>query len=182
MVKRTNFGDGGYRVSISSSKTKETPEEFAATKDQATYTVAGEDQLLNLDGKIDDALLSKFGKPEVLITDFRHQLGPHLSDLEKAREALDKGETNIEVDLGSKHKWLGFKKAGGAEPAAYIFTAKGTGKVKQHVIVNPNDDGGFLKLLTKSADGKVAHEVEGCYFKDNQSLTWYFGESLSVRS
>lgn len=182
MVKRSEFGDGGFRVSVSKSKKKETPEEFTATKDQATYNLAGNDNLLTLDGKIDEALLGKFGKPEVLITDFRDQLGPHLSDLEKAREALDKGETGVEVDLGSKHKWLGFKKVGGADPDAYIFTAKGTGKVKQHVIVNPNSDGGFLKLLTKSADGKVAHEVEGCYFKDNQSLAWYFGESLSVRS
>lgn len=90
-------------------KAGETPEQFEATKGQATFQVGQDTHTLQLDGKVDDIVLQGL-KPcygDKLIKDLRElsQQGPAL------REACLKSEaflSHTEIDLGTGSNWAVF--------------------------------------------------------------------------
>lgn len=178
MITRTSLPNGGYKVEIKKTKSSgETKEQFEATKGDAKYEYGGKDQVLKFDGAVDMPICKKLGKPQLFVTDFAGQLSPKLGDLKAAAQQIHHGEKKVEVDLGTTNKWVGTP----AQDGAIIFSNRGIGRCKQHVVLNEKSDGGgFIKLITKDG-GSTTHIVSGSYRPDGERA-FYFSESVSIRS
>lgn len=176
MVTRTSLPNGGYKVEIKKTRSSgETRERFEATKGDAKYEYAGKEQVIKFDGAVDMPICKKLGKPQLFVTDFSGQLSPKLGDLKAAAQQIQAGEQKVEIDLGTTNKWVGTA----AEDGAIIFSNRGIGRCKQHVVLNEKGDGGFIKLITKDG-GSLTHIVSGSY-KADSDRAFYFSESVTIK-
>ena len=96
-------------VTTIQKSSRESQEQFDATKDQATFTFGGEAHILQLDGKVDDIVTQQLRNPENnYITDLE-QLRGKTNEILKACQASEDMSSDFKsqsLDLGLNNKWF----------------------------------------------------------------------------
>lgn len=138
----------------------ESPEQFEASKERATFQVEGQQHTLTLDGKVDDIVLQglrPYSTVDRLITDIR-ELKDKASVLRQACLSSEEDFSNVEVDLGSGSSWWVFPQKDSQTHKTYGYELL-NGPGPQTIFVKLEENGVDVCVTSQDKTRELGHSM-----------------------